>query len=77
MDIWWHECKTYIYKGARPFGTDSSCQVALVSPLVFTLLIDLTKLARNTSYDELDFMNYQIENSSKELQNLYYNICKE
>lgn len=55
---------------------EKSNSVALVSPLAFTLLEDLTERAKNTNNNPIDFYNSQIFNSSKELSNFFQNFCK-
>lgn len=55
---------------------DKSNTVALVSPLVFTILKDLVDRAKNTSKNPKDFYNNQILNASKEFINFFKNFCK-
>jgi hypothetical protein len=50
--------------------------VALVSPLVFSLLEDLINRAKNTSDIPQDFIYHQVLNASKELINFFNNFCK-
>lgn len=55
---------------------DDTNEVALVSPLSFTLLEDLVARARNASDNPKDFYNSQILNSSKEFIAFFKNYCK-
>lgn len=51
-------------------------QVALVSPLGCSFLVDLCNRARNTSGRVTDFYEYQIKKSNKEFQNFYKGFCE-
>lgn len=55
---------------------NESNTVALVSPLAFTLLIDLINRAKNTSENPKDFYQIQVLNSSKELVVFFNNFCQ-
>lgn len=55
---------------------NKSNTVALVSPLAFTLLVDLINRAKNTSENLKDFYQIQILNSSKEFVAFFNNFCK-
>ena len=50
--------------------------VALVSPLSFTILEDLTSRARNTNINPRDFYTYQIESSGKMTNIFFKQFCK-
>jgi len=56
---------------------DDCRQVALVSPMECSFLVDLNDRAHNTSGKAEDFYAVQILNSSKEFQNFYKSFCKE
>lgn len=45
--------------------------VSLISPLVFTLLEDLTGMVRNTSGSPKDFLEFQIRNSGTKTQQFF------
>ncbi|GIP59880.1 hypothetical protein [Paenibacillus woosongensis] len=55
---------------------DESNTVALVSPLSFTLLEDLSNRAKNTSDNPQEFYSNQILNASKEFIEFFKNFCK-
>lgn len=56
---------------------DKNIQVALVSPIGCSFMVDLHERALNTNGNPRDFYNIQIKNSSKEFCNFYHNFCKE
>lgn len=55
---------------------DKSNTVALVSPLAFTFLEDLTKRAKNTSLNPKDFYNSQIQDASLKLVGFFKDFCR-
>ncbi len=56
---------------------DDCRQVALVSPMECSFLVDLNDRANNTSGKAEDFYAVQILQSSKKFQNFYKSFCKE
>jgi len=56
---------------------DSNINVALVSPLTCTFLVDLYNRACNSNDNAKDFLNVQIRKSSKDFQRFYDRFCKE
>ncbi len=55
---------------------DKSNTVALVSPLAFTFLEDLTKRAKNTSENPKDFYNSQIQDASLKFVGFFKDFCR-
>lgn len=55
---------------------NESNTVALVSPLAFTLLVDLINRAKNTSENPNDFYQIQVLNSSKDFITFFNNFCQ-